>query len=133
MPRKQGLEMQARILAILQSHDGALGAYAILERLREGGRVAPPTVYRALASLVADGRAHRVESANAYIACRDGSGHRDPEAGPPVLAICDDCGTVKEHSAPAVMRDLTTRLGRGGFVAAEPMIEIRGHCADCAD
>lgn len=131
MPRREGIAMRERVLAVLGGNGAALGAYAILERLRgDGGRIAPTTVYRALDALVRDGRVHRIESANAFVACSH-VGH-DHE-GTPVLSICDDCGSVEEHAAPDLVDTVRERVGRSGFVAAQSVIEVRGHCAACRE
>jgi Fur family transcriptional regulator, zinc uptake regulator len=55
---------------ICQSHK-PLGAYDLLEKLQEkqGHRIAPPTIYRALEFLLAQGFIHRISSLNAFIAC----------------------------------------------------------------
>ena len=130
MPRREGIAMRGRILAVLEASGAALGAYAILERLREPGRrLAPTTVYRALNALVDEGRVHRIESANAFVACS----HADHDHGDaaPVLSICDDCGSVSEHAAPDLLATLRERLGASGFKAEQSVIEIRGHCAAC--
>lgn len=128
MPRKEGIAMRERILAVLDGAAGALGAYAILERLRaEGGRVAPTSVYRALARLTEEGRVHRVESANAFVACS----HRDHDHGLPVLSICDDCGSVREHVAPDLTETVEARVGGTGFSPRRSVIEVHGHCAEC--
>lgn len=135
MPRRKGFEMRERILAILRDSDAALGAYAVLERLREPDRrLAATTVYRALAALVEEGRVHRIESANAYVACAhpDEEGHEGTD-GAPVLSICNDCGSVEEHAAPDVLASVRERVGRNGFVPAQSVIEVRGHCAACRE
>lgn len=128
--------MRERILAILRDGEAALGAYAILECLREPGRrIAPTTVYRALAALVEEGRAHRIESANAYVACahlEHGDERHDHTGGAPMLSICDDCGSVEEHAAPDLIETMHTRAGRSGFRPAQAVIEVRGHCAACS-
>ena len=130
MPRREGTMMRERVLAVLASGHGALGAYAILERLRgDGGRLAPTTVYRALDALVREGRVHRIESANAYVACS----HAEHGHDAPVLSICDDCGSVEEHAAPDLVDTVRERVGRSGFVAAQSVIEVRGHCAACRE
>ena len=132
MPRREGIETRERILAVLEEGGTALGAYAILDRLREPGRrIAPTTVYRALAALVEDGRVHRIESANAYVACSHAGGeHGD---GTPLLSICDDCGSVEERAAPDVVDIVRERVGASGFAPAQSVIEVRGHCAACRD
>lgn len=134
MARREGIAMRERILAVLKGAPGALGAYAILERLRaSGGRIAPTTVYRALTALVDDGRVHRIESANAYVACRHAGGDRTHADGAPVLSICDDCGSVEEHAAPDLVETVRARVCRNGFVPAQSVIEVRGHCASCSE
>ena len=50
------------VLRLLKKSQTPLSAYEILDRLRNAGIKAPPTVYRALDSLVARGLAHRIES-----------------------------------------------------------------------
>lgn len=130
MANSRGNETRARILAVLDAADGALGAYAIAERLkRPDARIAPMTVYRALDALVADGRVHRVESANAYVSCRHGT-HR---ATPPVLAICDACGCVEEHAASGALDALVAEVGREGFAARRLVTEVHGRCGDCRE
>jgi Fur family zinc uptake transcriptional regulator len=48
-----------KVLALLQKSKQPLSAYEILDKLRGAGFKAPPTVYRALDTLVARiGRAH---------------------------------------------------------------------------
>src|SRR5438105_11892694 len=59
-----------RVLEALTASHQPLGAYEIIDRLAASGpRPAPPTVYRALDFLVANGLVHRIESRNAFIAC----------------------------------------------------------------
>ena len=132
MPRREGIAMRKRILAVLEASGAALGAYAILERLREPGlRVAPTTVYRALAALVEEGRVHRIESANAFVACSH-TGHEHGDIAP-VLSICDDCGSVEEHAAPDLIETVHERVGASGFAPGQAVIEVRGHCAACRE
>ena len=46
-------------------------AYDLLDELRgKYPKIAPPTVYRALAALIESGQVHRLESLNAYVACQ---------------------------------------------------------------
>ncbi len=49
----------------------SIGAYDVLARLAEKGtRLAPISVYRAIDALIEAGVIHRLESKNAYFACR---------------------------------------------------------------
>lgn len=63
-------------LDILLREHRALGAYDVLDRLRDAGFGSqPPVAYRALDFLVACGFAHKIERLNAFIACAH-PGHR---------------------------------------------------------
>ena len=62
--------VRRKVLEILLQEHRALGAYIILDKLREDGFGSqPPVAYRALDFLVANGFAHKIERLNAFIAC----------------------------------------------------------------
>lgn len=124
----RGEETRAEILAVLARSRAPMSAYAILDVLKRGRqKLTPPTIYRALASLVAQGRVHRLESLNAFVACQCGEHHDDM-----ILSICDACGRVEESLAPDVMSRLSRIAGKSGFVPERHVIELRGRCAACA-
>ena len=125
---KRSEEMQSEILAVLGRSSVPLSAYAILDVLRPGRpKLAPPTIYRALAALIAQGRVHRLESLNAFVACRGGTHHDDA-----ILSVCDDCGRVEESRAPEILGRLSRIAGASGFVPTRHVIELRGRCGTCA-
>jgi Fur family zinc uptake transcriptional regulator len=124
-------EMQTRIRDLLSRAQKPLSAYDLIDALREHGRVAPPTVYRALQKLIDEGLAHRLETRNAYVACRDqgpACGHRH-RAG---FMICRACGRTVEFGDEEIERLLLNVAARGGFSAERVAIEIQGLCAECA-
>ena len=124
----RGEETRSEILAVLARSPAPMSAYAILDVLkRDRPKLAPPTIYRALSALVAQGRVHRLESINAFVACQCGDHHDDM-----ILSICDMCGRVEESLAPEVMSRLSRIAGKSGFVACRHVIELRGRCAACA-
>ncbi len=126
--RKPNSQRQAEILEVLKETGRPMTAYEILGELRnEEAGLAPPTVYRALSALTQDGLAHRLESINAFVFCQ--CGHVDHT---PVLAICDDCGSVEEHADEAVMNRLTTLTRKTGFRAQRYVVEVHGACGNCA-
>ncbi len=126
--RKRSAETQAEILALLKRRAGPLTAYEILARLGgEGARIAPPTIYRALAALIDRGRAHRIESINAFVACQ-----REEHGQGALLSICDDCGGVEEHVDRGIVRDLSALAGRSGFRPSRHVIEVHGLCGGCS-
>ncbi|QPH53311.1 Fur family transcriptional regulator [Pontivivens ytuae] len=115
-----------RVLEHLRRQTKPLSAYQILEDLRGEGVTAPTTVYRALDQLVASGRAHRIESLNAFTACSDPS-HTET----PVFEICEDCGAVTEHVDARLAESIAALSSHSGFTPQHSIIEIRGRCGAC--
>ena len=121
-------KVRERVLEILLAEHRALGAYEVLDRLRDEGLGSqPPVAYRALDFLVENGFAHRIERLNAFIAC----GHQgEPHA--PAFLICRVCSSVAEvPSAP--MRGQLGRAARDvGFEIEDVVLEAEGVCPNCA-
>lgn len=125
---KRGAKMQTEILALLRSVEGALSAYDILHALQETHpKIAPPTVYNALAALAKAGSVHRVESLKAYVACQCTEAHHSS-----VLSICGECGTVEERVAPQIVQDLSGLVEETGFQPQRHVIEVHGKCSTCS-
>ena len=124
---KRGEEMQTAVLAILRDSKSPHSAYTLLDRLQETyPKIAPPTVYRALAALGERGQIHRLESLNAYVACQSEAHHQTS-----VLSICEDCGVVEETFEPDIFSRLSAALRKSGFSAQRHIIEVNGICASC--
>ncbi|MFS4583581.1 Fur family transcriptional regulator [Phaeobacter sp. C3_T13_0] len=103
-------------------------AYQILEQLQIGEpTIAPPTVYRTLSALTEQGRAHRLESINAFVPCRC-----DHVESVPVLAICESCGSVEEHDGSDLLPKLTALTDKKAFHSVRHIVEIHGLCGTCA-
>ena len=119
---------QALVLNALTVADGPLSAYAILERLRDQGLRAPLQVYRALGKLLDLGVVHRLESLNAFVACRcpDCDSHQVA-----AFAICENCGGVAEFADSRIADSLYRRVRADGFRPSRTVIELRGRCAAC--
>ncbi len=126
--RKQAATRQSDVLDVLHAQDKPMTAYAILDRMKEDEpHLAAPTVYRALAALTDQGRAHKLESIKAFVPCR--CCH---DASVPVLAICEDCGTVEEHDGVQLLKELSMISAKSQFTAARHIVEIHGQCRQCA-
>lgn len=124
---RQGQRIQKEVLVILRRHLIPRSAYDVLGELRQiSPKIAPPTVYRALAALTQRGRVHRLESLNAFIACQC-----DQHQNASILSICDDCGTVEESVAPDLVEELSGIAGQSGFAPTRHVIEVHGLCASC--
>jgi Fur family transcriptional regulator, zinc uptake regulator len=130
--RREGLRFTAQrrevLEALLASHVPA-SAYDVIDRLaRNGRRLAPISVYRALDFLVDNGFAHRIESRNAYVACDRGE-ECSPEAT--LFLICDNCGAAGEASSQELGRLVAEETRRRAFMPRLRVLEVRGLCARC--
>ena len=117
-----------RVLRLLNDSGVPMTAYELLDAGRKHGISAPPTVYRALKRLIRDGRVHRLESINAYVACNDAH-HAH---GAAIFAICNDCGHVDEISETGTLKRVAAKADALGFKVEHAVIELRGHCRVCA-
>jgi Fur family zinc uptake transcriptional regulator len=119
-PRRRALEMLLRA-------GQPMKAYDLLPKFHTGGRAAkPPTVYRALEFLERQGLAHRIESLNAYVACR-----RTGETHAAAFLICDCCGATAEVE-PMAAADIGRIAEDSGYRLASVTIEAHGLCEACA-
>ena len=122
-------ELRRRVLELVWRSHAPQGAYAILETLRRRGRrAAPPTVYRALEFLLAQGLIHRIASASAFVGC---TAPGRPHAGH--FLICSDCGATAEVDDSRVGSALRDSAAEVGFRVERQTIELSGHCPDCQD
>jgi Fur family zinc uptake transcriptional regulator len=120
-------EQDRMIVEALRDAGRPVSAYELIDQLREQAVLAPQTVYRALDRLIATGAAHRLESLNAFVACR----HTRHE-GRAVFAICESCGTVSEFDEPKAVENLAAWAQRAKFSVREMTLELRGLCNTCA-
>lgn len=126
--RKQAAVRQSDVLDVLKDHDKPMTAYAILDRMKVGEpELAAPTIYRALAALTDQGRAHKLESIKAFVPCRC-----NHDAAVPVLSICGDCGTVDEHDGTHLLGELSRISAQSSFNATRHIVEIHGRCDGCS-
>ena len=119
---------QALVYGALLEADGPLSAYTILDQLREKGFRAPLQVYRALDKLIEFGVVHRLESLNAFVACR----HPEwDEHEMTAFTICESCGGVAELASEKLARQLKTVAKDASFAPRKSTIELRGVCGAC--
>ncbi len=119
--------LRRRVLELLWDSHAPAGAYDLLRALSmETDRSAPPTVYRALDFLLAQGLIHRIESLNAYVGCV----HPAASHGGQFL-ICDDCGAAAEVHDPRVDAAIARRAETLGFAVGRKTVEVRGRCQPC--
>jgi Fur family zinc uptake transcriptional regulator len=124
--------LRRRVLELVWSSHGPVGAYELLDALRAERRgAAPPTIYRALDFLMGNGLIHRIESLNAYVGCGSPDNHPEQHHGGQFL-LCRDCGAVAELDDPAIARTISTRAKALGFHVESQTIEVTGLCPRCA-
>ncbi|EAU42058.1 Ferric-uptake regulator [Fulvimarina pelagi HTCC2506] len=120
---------QSLVMNALNRSDGPLSAYTILDQLRDKGFRAPLQVYRALDKLVDSGLVHRLESLNAFVACRHTHCGDDRTT---TFMICETCGQVTEISDGVLADQLQELALDAGFALRKSIVELRGTCRECS-
>ena len=119
--------IREKVLRLVWQSHNPLGAYDILPMLSENGKVAaPPTVYRALDFLVAQGLVHRIASLNAFVGCSVSSDQHVSQ-----FLLCRKCGVAIEIEAPAITKAIAHNADQYGFQTDNESIEISGLCQCC--
>ena len=126
---EQWTAMRASVFDVLSSFDRPASAYDIAEAVsrREERRVAANSVYRILDLFVSANLAHRVESANAYVANQHPDCIHDC-----IFLICDNCGQISHLDDDKVSNGVRSAAKATGFFTARPIIQVRGRCGTCA-
>ncbi len=121
--------VRRKVLEMLLQEHRALGAYAILDRLREEGFGSqPPVAYRALDFLVENGFVHKIERLNAFVACaHPGASHS------PAFMICRKCEAVAETHSATAKGVLGAAAKAAGFEIERTVVEAEGICPDCTE
>ena len=117
-------DSRRRVLQLLLEAGAPVKAYDLIAAYGEGG-AKPPTVYRALEFLERLGFAHRLESLNAYVACR-----RSGEVHAAAFLICECCGATAEIE-PEVAAGVEAAAEAHGYALKGLMLEARGLCPAC--
>lgn len=121
--------VRRKVLEILLQEHRALGAYAILDLLREAGFGSqPPVAYRALDFLSEHGFVHKVERLNAFVACmHPGATHT------PAFMICRKCDAVAEAQSTPSKGALGAAARAAGFQIERTVVEAEGVCPACVE
>lgn len=142
--RRQRLTDQRRqVLGLILDSPRPSGAYDLLDRMRADGRpAAPPTVYRALEFLTAQGLVHKIERLSAFVGCSHmlsadghaGKGHDHAHHGLDAIQflICTQCRRVFEMADTRIRVVIEAAARDSGFTPTAATVEIEGICADCA-
>lgn len=120
---------QTLVFDALVESNGPMSAYAILDRLRPQGFRAPLQVYRALEKLTEFDLVHKLESRNAFVACKHPSCGKEHTAA---FAICDDCDQVSEITDNKLSSHLGSLADGADFKVAKSTVELHGTCESCS-
>ncbi|MFT4196448.1 MAG: Fur family transcriptional regulator [Pseudoxanthomonas sp.] len=132
--QERGLRLtpiRQRVLELVAQAGRPVKAYDLLDQVRSSGGVgadAPPTVYRALDFLMANGFIHKLSSVNAFVACHHPS---SAQHSVPFL-ICDRCHSAVELEDREVVAQLEQRARELGFQPQAQTLEVHGLCEQCA-
>lgn len=125
---EQWTTMRASVYEALAGFAKPASAYDIADAVSksEGRRVAANSVYRILDLFVGANLAHKVESANAYIA----NAHPDC-LHDCIFLVCDHCGQTTHLDDDRITGGVRNAARAAGFSPVRPVIEVRGACAAC--
>lgn len=121
--------LRRRVLELIWASHAPVKAYELLDQLKaEHAGAAPPTVYRTLEFLAAEGLVHRIESLNAFVGC---GGPESRHQGQ--FFICRDCGGAAELNDPEIEAMLREKAARLGFQIDQATVELKGRCPRCQE
>lgn len=119
--------IREKVFRLLAELDGGIGAYELLEQLKQSEPGAKPaTIYRALEFLTEQGFIHKIESSNAFLLCHHFGKHH-----PAQLLICDQCGNVTELHSHLLQEEFNRQAVALGFDIKQQTIEAHGWCKRC--
>jgi Fur family zinc uptake transcriptional regulator len=123
-------DLRRKVYEEIVATQASVGAYEVLDRLaKKGTRLAPISVYRALDALLEAGVIHRLESKNAYFACRL---HQQRSGRRPMFLSCEACGHVFEADGEDIFTAIDEAARGAKFEPRVKFVEVSGTCHDCA-
>ena len=119
---------QQIIFDLIDKSSEPLKAYTILFSVQKKGIKAPPQVYRALDKLVETGKIHKIESKNAFVACRNSNCDISKTTA---FSICESCEMVDEINDAKLTKYLTNFSDKKGTKYKRFNLEFFGLCKKC--
>ena len=119
---------QQIVLDFVEKSSEPLKAYSILFNVQKKGLKAPLQVYRALDKLVEIGKIHKIESRNAFIACKNSSCQVSKATA---FSICESCEKVTEINNSKLSKYLSNFEDNSGMRYSKYNLEFFGLCKKC--
>ena len=119
---------QQIIFDLIDRSPEPLKAYTILYNVQKKGIKAPPQVYRALDKLVEIGKIHKIESKNAFVACKNSDCEISKATA---FSICESCEVVDEISDVKLSKYLSSFNHKKGMKFKRFNLEFFGLCKKC--
>ena len=119
---------QQIVLDFVEKSSEPLKAYSILFNVQKKGLKAPLQVYRALDKLVEIGKIHKVESRNAFVACKNSSCQVSKATA---FSICESCEKITEMNNSKLSKYLSNFEDNSGMRYSKYNLEFFGLCKKC--
>ena len=119
---------QQIVLDIIEKAKGPLKAYSILFNVQKKGINAPQQIYRALDKLIKIGKIHKIESKNAFVACKNSNCEISKATA---FSICESCEIVDEISDIKLSKYLSKFNDNKGMKYKRFNLEFFGLCKKC--
>ena len=119
---------QQIIFDLIDKSSEPLKAYAILFNVQKKGIKAPLQVYRALDKLVEIGKIHKIESRNAFVACKNSN---CVVSNATAFSICESCEKVTEINNSKLSKYLGNFEDNSGMKYNKYNLEFFGLCKKC--
>ena len=119
---------QQVVLDIIEKAKEPLKAYSILFNVQKKGIKAPQQIYRALDKLIEIGKIHKVESRNAFVACKNSNCEISNATA---FSICEKCEKVTEINNSNLSKYLTNFEDDTGMKYKKYNLEFFGLCRRC--
>ena len=119
---------QRVVLDIIEKAKEPLKAYSILYNVQKKGIKAPQQIYRALDKLIEIGKIHKVESRNAFVACKNSNCVVSKATA---FSICENCEKITEINNLNLSKYLTNFKDDSGMKYKKYNLEFFGLCKRC--
>lgn len=120
--------LRQEILSILININQPIGAYALLDRLKETRKTAkPPTVYRVLEFFEKQNVIHKLSHNNTYVICKTLNPHNEAS----IIFTCRKCQQSTEFLDKKIIQYLNRLTTAHHIILSDQVFEISGECQQC--